>query len=80
MKKKHEKSMQFAKSLAELKDGKLEGGFEFIAHNQLINILGGTNNCNGGNCVANCGQVNNVEGCGTTNTVAGCGTPPPSNG
>jgi len=74
MKKKHLKS--FSKSLQELKDGKLEGGFDFIANNQLIAILAGTsgtNNCDGGNCVPGCGQINNVKGCGTTNVVAGCG-------
>jgi len=75
---KKKKSFQLSQSLQDMKNGKLEGGFEFIAHNQLIAIIAGTepaNNCDGGNCVSGCGQINNVAGCGTTNTVAGCGKP-----
>ena len=86
MKKKDEKSMQFTKTIVELKDGKLEGGFEFIAHSQLTSILAGANNCEGGNCIAGCGTTNTgcgtntVSGCSGPNTISGCGTPSPNNG
>jgi hypothetical protein len=76
MKKKHQKALSTLRELKEMKDGKLEGGFEFIAHNQLVAIIAGAsgaNNCEGGNCVSGCGQINTVKGCGTTNVVAGCG-------
>lgn len=62
-------------NITEFADGKLEGGFEIISLKQQVLIIGGegTNNCDGGNCVAGCGQVNNVAGCGGTNTILGCG-------
>jgi len=71
MKKKQQNLLQFARELSELKDGRLEGGFELIGFDSLSSIVAGTeatNNCNGGNCVARCGQVNRVEGCGVTKT------------
>lgn len=74
MKKENQKKIKLSK-LVGLANGKLEGGFEAISINQQLLIIGGegSNNCNGGNCVAGCGQINNVAGCGTTNIVAGCG-------
>lgn len=74
MKKKNQIQIQLSKLIEKI-DGKLEGGFETISLKQQILIIGGegTNNCEGGNCVAGCGQVNTVTGCGTTNTVPGCG-------
>jgi hypothetical protein len=54
-------------TIKELKNGKLEGGFEPLSIIQSNSVYGGqtTNNCNGGNCVAGCGQGQNV--------VAKCG-------
>jgi hypothetical protein len=53
--------------LKELKNGKLEGGFEALVLIQNLSIFGGVgaNNCNGGNCVAGCGKgQNTVPHCG----------------
>lgn len=68
---------RITKSLQEIREGKLEGGFQEILAIELIIGEGSVtnsscNNCNGGNCVAGCGSgsngtcPNNVAGCGTT--------------
>jgi len=58
--------------ISEATDGKLLGGFSASFEvASLFNPDGdGSNNCNGGNCVAECGKGQNVN----CNTVAGCGS------
>lgn len=64
------KILKNKKSLKNLANGRLEGGFEVLTKNVFIfgalaNNGCPTNNCNGGNCSPNCGLgQNTVPGCG----------------
>lgn len=67
--------IKIAKSLQEIKKGKLEGGFQEILAVELIFGEGTVlntecNNCQGGNCVVGCGSGSNT----CTNNVTGCGS------
>lgn len=69
------KDLKIGRSLQEIKEGKLEGGFKEIFAVELIfgegSVLNSTcNNCQGGNCVVGCGSGSNT----CTNNVTGCGT------
>ncbi|HSC40142.1 MAG TPA: hypothetical protein VLD19_19795 [Chitinophagaceae bacterium] len=64
-------SANFAKFevLNETAQGTMVGGFSVVL-NATVNLLEGSNNCQGGNCVEGCGKGQNVSAC---NTVSGCG-------
>ncbi len=59
-------------SLSENSEQKLVGGFSPSVSLGVTasDLTGGSNNCEGGNCIAGCGKGQNT-GC---NVVSGCGT------